>query len=199
MVLQASPEAQFSYQKGERSLMCFTVHSPLASCCPLCTLKRLLSQSSVCRGSSVFKEPYQRVCVREPYKTYFSVVLWDLTVSPHRSGVPKGLRTLTPHPTPSKRKITHMTPSQSVNQSITCNRRVIFYTRSSIECVCRFQKPIFGFRRAYCRNHVCIFPQRCVCCFIPPPPPAVLHQMPWFFYKRWQFEWDSQIFFFFTW
>lgn len=48
------------------------------------------------------------------------------------------------------------------NQSITCNRRVIFYMRSSIECVCCFQKPIFGFRRPYCWT-MCAFSHSGVC------------------------------------
>lgn len=82
-----------------------------------------------------------------------------------------GLRALTPPP-PLLRKIRkpHMAPGQST----TCNRWVIFYTRRSIECVCHFQKPIFGFRHLYCWT-MCAFSRSRVCLLFFS---AVRHQMP---------------------
>lgn len=96
----------------------------------------------------------------------FYIVLWDLTVPLHRSE-DSGHWPL--HPSLKKRK-SHM----ALGQSITCNRWVIFYTTSSIECVCHFQKPIFGFRHLYCWT-TCAFSHGRVCLLFFP---AVLHLMP---------------------
>lgn len=77
----------------------------------------------------------------------FYIVLWDLTVFPTGQGY-LGLRALTP--TPPKKNKTKKKTSQS-NQSITCNRRVIFYTevRSNV-CVIFQKKQYLVVRRLYC-------------------------------------------------
>ncbi len=108
--LQTSPDAQFSYQKGREAWCVSTVHSSLALCCPLCTFERLLFQSFVCCGSSVLKAlptclyagrlrrlGSPRSCAVTHCHGSFCVVLWDLTVSPHRSGVPR-TQGADPHP-----------------------------------------------------------------------------------------------------
>lgn len=124
-----------------------------ALCCPLCTLKCF---SVICLLWELRFKSLTNMFVREEVEMAsddvalsgavtccpgsFYIALWDLTVSPHRSGVP---RTQAADPLPSQKENPHMAPSQT----ITCNRRVIFYTKRSIECVCCFQEPIFGFRR----------------------------------------------------
>lgn len=106
--LQVSPEAQFSYQKGRESLMCFTVCCSLALFFfPLCTLKQLLfsvfcsllwelrfkslTNVFVCwtvETSRLSADVAQSCAVTHRHGSFY-VVLWDLTVSPHRSGVPR--------------------------------------------------------------------------------------------------------------
>lgn len=168
--LQMSPEAQFSYQKGREAWCVSTVHSSLALCCPLCTLKRLLFQSSVCCGSSVLKalptclyagrsrrlgSPWS--CAVNCCHGSFYVVLWDLTLSPHRSGVP---RTQGADPHPSLKP--HMAPGQSVNHLQTDELSFIWGVRSNVCVVSKNQHLVSDVCTAEPRVH---FPTaECVCC-----------------------------------
>lgn len=178
--------------------MCFTVHSSLAQCCPLCTLKtfyfsvfclmwelhfKSLTNLFVCWRRLGFCRCRSEVCCVS--------MQFCGTVSPLRSGVPTvGLRALTP--TPAKRRNHPL-----INQSIICNRPVIFCMRSDQKRVSSPKTNIW-FQVSVLLNHVCVFPQQRVFAV---SFPAVLHQMPWFFNKSykmqrcWPFKQDSQIFF----
>lgn len=174
-----SPDAQFSYHEARDAWCVSTVHSSLTLCCPLCTLKRLLSQSFLCCGSSVLKalptclyversrrldSPRMSCCHSLPWQFLYRSVGLDSISSQVRGTKDSGRWPPPLLKTKEKkhkrgRKKTHMAPSQS----ITCNRRVIFYMRSSVECVCNVsKKPIFGFRRLYCWT-TSAFPHSGVC------------------------------------
>lgn len=124
----------------------------------------------------------------------FYIVLWDLTVSPHRSGVP---RTQGTDPLPSLKKKETLT-WHPVNQSpATDELSFIRKVQSNVCDVSKNQYLVSDVCTAEPRVH---FPQRSVfavfsCC-------SSSNATPWFFYKSykmqrcWPFEWDSQIFFY---
>lgn len=101
-------------------------------------------------------------------------VRWDLTVSPHRSGVP---RTQGAEPLPSWKKEEEKTShgtwsisqsvSQIVNQSPATDKlSFIWEVWSNVCVVSKKNKPIFGFRTSVLLNHASISPQR-VCAVFP--------------------------------
>lgn len=122
---------------GEREAWCVFLYILLwLRVARLCTFSHLLA---------VVGAPFQKASYAGNIQLPAS--LWPPPLT--GQGAPKGLRalTLTWHPV-----------SQSINQSITCNRRVIFYTRSSIECVCvSFPKTNIWFQTCVPQNHACAF------------------------------------------
>lgn len=106
--LQMSPEAQFSYQ-GERSLVCFYSTFFSGIVLPALYIKRLLFSVFCLLWELRFKS-LTNVFVCWTVETTrlsrsdgahchgsFFIVLWDLTISPHRSGVPR-TQGADPHP-----------------------------------------------------------------------------------------------------
>lgn len=84
--------------------------------------------------------------------THFYVVLWDLTVSPHRSGVP---RTQGADPPPLlKQKLTW----HPINQSPATDE--LSFIREVRSNVCVVSKTNIWFQTSVLLSHVCIFPQR---------------------------------------
>lgn len=174
--LQMSPEAQFSYQKGREAGCVYTVHSSLALCCPLCTLKRLLSQSFCLLWELRFKSltnvfvcwtvettrlsaDVALSCAVTRCRGTFYTLLWDLTVSPHRSGVPR-TQGADPHPLKKTKKSFTWHP---VNQSVSHLQKTsyLFYEKIGRMCL-SFPKTNIWFPASVLLNHVCIFPQRSV-------------------------------------
>lgn len=210
-----SPDAQFSYHEGREARCVSTVHSSLALCCPLCTLKRLLSQSFLCCGSSVLKalptclyvgrsrrldSPRMSCCHLLPWQFLCRFVGLDSISSQVRGTKDSGrwppplLKTKKKN-TKKEGKNSHGT--QSINQSLATDELSFIREVRSNVCV-TFPK------NQYLVSDVCTAEPRvhfptaeCVCCIS-----AVLHQTPWFFYKSsmmqrcWPFEWDSRIFFY---
>lgn len=97
----------------------------------------------------------------------FYIVLWDLTVSPHRSGVPRTQGT-DPLPSLKKKKPSHGT--QSINHLQQTS--YLLYEKFNRMCV-MFPKTNIWFQTSVLLNHVCISRSGVCLLFFP----AVLHQM----------------------
>lgn len=175
-----------------------TVHSSLALCCPLCTLKcsfpvlclswelrfKSLTNVFVCWAAETTRFSSSASCCHSlPWQ-----LLWDSTVSPHRSGAPR-TQGADPHPLLKK---------QEKNQSTTTDE--LSFIRSN---VCDVSK-----KNQYLVSDICncwttcaIFPAAEVY-FAVFFSPAVVHQRRGSFTKSskmqrcWPFEGDSQIFFY---
>ncbi len=89
----------------------------------------------------------------------FYIVLWDLTISPHRSGVPRTQGTDPPPLLNKNKKKPHMAPSQSINHLQQTS--YLLYKKFGRMCV-SFPKTNIWFQTSVLLNHVCIFPQRSV-------------------------------------
>lgn len=141
----------------------------MALSCPLCTLNRLLFQSLIHCGSSVLKALPTCLYVGTVETTRLSIVVppsgavdtlpvWGSTVSPYRSGEP---RTQGADPslekTNKKKQTSHGT---SVSKSPATDK--FSFIQEVWSNVCRFQKPVFGFRRLFCWTTCAFFSQRSV-------------------------------------
>lgn len=160
-----SPDAQFSHQR-ERSLCVSTIHSSLALCCPLCTLKCLLFQSFVYCGSSVLKALPTCLYVGRsrgysPPQMFLGVVLSLAAIAVSISFYGTWQYLLT-----GQSLTWHL-----VNQSpVTDELSFIQEVQSNVYVISK--KPIFGFRHLYCWT-TWAFSHSGGAFF-----PAVLHQMP---------------------
>lgn len=191
-----------------------TVHSSLVLCCPLCTLKCLLFRSVVYCGSSVLKAlptclyiemirlsaDIAWSCAVTCCHCSFYNVLWDLTVPPHRSEVPRTQGADPPHHLSLKRKRENLT-WHSVNQSpVTDELSFIQEVRSNVCVISKNQYLVSDICTAEPSVHSPA--AGCFCCFLYFFL-AVLHQTPHpgsfanpiKMQRCWPFEWDSQIFF----